>query len=391
MIRSFPAPASVLLAGLIPFLGTASAQAGVINAVYNSASDVPVTAPGNYSAAGLTVNFTLNFAPSVGTELALVKLTSFSAITTGSFANLPHGQPVTMIYNGQPFDFVANYYHGTGNDIVLEWAGTRPMAWGNNGNGQLGTNSTTQSNSPADVTSTGILAGKTIISLSAGRNHSVVLCSDGTVAAWGLNTDGQIGSAGSAQSTVPVLVSDLGVLATKRVIAVAAGETHSLALCSDGTVAAWGSNYRGQLGNMGPTTPTPGAVTASGVLSGKRVVAIAAGRGHSVALLSNGTVATWGYNFDGQLGNGGNSTSPVPVLVSTTGALSGKSVTAIAAGQNHCLALCSDGALVSWGGKQGWAAWQRHHDGKQCAGDSDDRRDFPGDPNGDSYHRRGRS
>jgi alpha-tubulin suppressor-like RCC1 family protein len=336
-----------LLSALLALCG--SAQAAVLNATFHSATTVPLAQLGSFNANGTTVNFTLNFAPPVGTDLTLVRLTSFSSATTGSFTNLPHGQAVTMIHNGQPYDFVVNYYGGTGNDIVLEWASTRPMAWGNNGNGQLGTNSTTQSNLPAGVVTTGVLAGKTIISLSAGRNHSLALCSDGTVAAWGLNANGQIGSNGGSQSTVPVLVSDLGVLATKRVIALAAGETHSLALCSDGTIAAWGSNANGQLGRSGGSTATPVAVSTSGVLSGKRVVAIAAGQRHSVALLSTGEVATWGYNFYGQLGDGGNDSKTVPVLVSTAGVLTGKSVAVIAAGSDHCLAICSDGTLASWG------------------------------------------
>lgn len=335
-----------LLSVLLALCG--SAQAAVLDATFHSATTVPLALAGNFNANGTTVNFTLNFAPSVGTDLTLVKLVSFSSATTGSFTNLPHGQAVTMIYNGQPYPFVANYYGGTGNDIVLEWASTQPMAWGNNGNGQLGTNNTTQSNLPANVTA-GVLTGKTMISLAAGRNHSLALCSDGTVAAWGLNADGQIGSAGGAQSTVPVIVSNLGVLSTKRVIAVAAGETHSLALCSDGTVAAWGSNANGQLGRSGGSTANPVAVSTSGVLSGKKVVAISAGKSHSVALLSTGEVATWGYNFYGQLGDGGNGSKTVPVLVDMTGVLTGKSVAVIAAGSDHCLAICSDGTLASWG------------------------------------------
>lgn len=336
-----------LLCGMLALCG--SAQAAVLNATFHSATTVPLAQLGNFNATGATVNFTLNFAPPVGTDLTLVRLVSFSSATTGSFTNLPHGQAVTMIFNGQPYDFVTNYYGGTGNDIVLEWASARPMAWGNNGNGQLGTNSTTQSNLPANVTTTGVLTGKTMISLSAGRNHSLALCSDGTVAAWGLNADGQIGANGGSQSTVPVLVSNLGVLATKRVIALAAGEAHSLALCSDGSVAAWGSNANGQLGRSGGSTANPVAVSTSSVLSGKRVVAIAAGQRHSVALLSTGEVTTWGYNFYGQLGDGGNGSKTVPVLVNMTGVLTGKSVAVIAAGSDHCLAICSDGTLASWG------------------------------------------
>ena len=337
-----------LLSVLVGLCG--GAEAAVLNATFHSATTVPVTQTGNFNATGTTVNFTLNFAPPVGTDLTLVRLTSFSSATTGSFTNLPHGQAVTMIYNGQPYDFVTNYYGGTGNDIVLEWATTRPMAWGNNGNGQLGTNSTMQINLPADVTTTGVLAGKTIISLAAGRNHSLALCSDGTVAAWGLNADGQIGPNGGTQINVPVVVPATRGLSGKRVISLAAGDTHSLALCSDGTVAAWGDNRWGQLGSGGISSDEPVAVSTSGALSGKRVVSIAAGADFSVALLSDGKVATWGYNSAGQLGKGTPNNLTTPGLVWFNGLVLGKTVTAIAAGKYHCLALCSDGTVASWGG-----------------------------------------
>jgi len=339
----------LLVPGVL-LLSLANAQAAILNAVYHSAADVPVTTAGDFTASGITVNFDLNFAPPVGTNLTVVRLTGLGTIN-GVLTNLAQGQAVTLGYGGQVYNFVANYYGGTGNDLVLQWANTRAMAWGNNGDGQLGNSSTMTSNLPVAVSTLGALSGKTIIALSAGRNHSLALCSDGTVAAWGLNSLGQIGSNGGSQSTVPVIVSTLGVLAAKRVIAVAAGEAHNLALCSDGTVAAWGYNANGQLGSGGiSTTATPSAVNTSGVLSGKRVVAIAAGQNHSVALLSDGTVAAWGYNFYGQLGDSGNATSTVPVLVNRDpGVLLGRTVTAIAAGQVHCLALCSDGTLASWG------------------------------------------
>ena len=171
------------------------------------------------------------------------------------------------------------------------------------------------------------------------------------MAAWGSNQDGQIGANGGAsQSSVPVIVSTLGALSTKRVVAIAAGASHSLALCADGTLAAWGRDSAGQLGTgVGGSTATPVAITTGGLLFGKSVVAIAAGQDHSMALLSNGTVATWGADGSGQLGNGAAGTSGVPVLVDASGVLLNKTVTAIAAGQLHCIALCSDGTLATWG------------------------------------------
>ncbi len=266
---------------------------GPLTAIYTTGNEVPRTANG-YNAAGNTVNFTLNYAPAAGTQLMVVKNTGTGFIS-GTFSNLAQGQAVVLSYNGVTYNFVANYYGGTGNDLVLVWKGTRAFAWGDNSAGQLGNNSTTTSRVPVAMDQTGVLAGKTVVTVAAGFWHSLALCSDGTVAAWGWNDYGQLGNNSTTDSPVPVAVTNSGVLAGKTVVAVAAGDRHSLALCSDGTVAAWGSNSDGRLGNnSGADSLVPVAVDRSGVLAGKTVVAIAAGYLHSVALCSDGTVAAWG-------------------------------------------------------------------------------------------------
>jgi len=129
----------------------------------------------------------------------------------------------------------------------------------------------------------------------------LALCSDGTVAAWGANDNGELGDNTTTERHVPVEVnkaSGVSALFGKRVVAIAAGSTHSLALCSDGTVAAWGFNGSGALGDNTTTDRhSPVAVNrAPGVsaLYGKTVVAIAAGWAYSLALCSDGTVAAWG-------------------------------------------------------------------------------------------------
>ncbi len=169
----------------------------------------------------------------------------------------------------------------SGREICL-WAGvsTTPANSGNNG--------PTQSNVPVAITSSGALAGKTVISIAAGGSHSLALCSDGTLAAWGSNSSGQLGNIGPTQSNVPVAISSFGALAGKIVISIAAGYSHSLALCSDGTVATWGDNYYGQLGNNSTTSSSnvPVAITSSGALAGKTVISIAAGGLHSLAQVS---------------------------------------------------------------------------------------------------------
>jgi alpha-tubulin suppressor-like RCC1 family protein len=127
-----------------------------------------------------------------------------------------------------------------------------------------------------------------------------------------------------------------------RIVAIARGGYHSLALRRDGTVWAWGDNTQGELGD-GTTISRPAPVRVAG-LSG--IVAIAGGLKHNMAVKKDGTVWVWGYNVEGEVGAG--ATSPfvnVPVRVK---GLTG--VAAIAAGNNVCLAATKDGALWAWGG-----------------------------------------
>ena len=225
-------------------------------------------------------------------------------------------------------------------------------AWGINSNGQLGNNSTSQSNIPVSVTQSDVLAGKTVVSVAAGYCHSLALCSDGTLVAWGQNSSGHLGNGSTEDSWVPALVTQTGVLAGKSVVAVAAGQSHSLALCSDGTVAAWGDNSSGQLGNNSTTqSSVPVLVTQTGVLATKAVVSVAAGYTHSIAVCSDGTVAAWGDNSSGELGNNSKTQSNVPVMVTQSSGylLYGQTVVSVVAGYNFNLALCSNGMVTAWG------------------------------------------
>jgi alpha-tubulin suppressor-like RCC1 family protein len=346
---------AIALAALSLVSGVASAA--TVNATWNSAVYVPVTASG-YTATGNSVSFTLNFAPATGTELMVVKNTAVPFIS-GTFDNLTNGQAVVLSYGGTTYNFVANYYGGTGNDLVLVWANNRPLGWGANEAGQLGDNSLTQRPLPVPVTATGVLAGKTVVSLAVGGYHSLALCSDGTVAGWGDNSHGELGTNTPISTVVPVAVSTVeGVSALygKKVVAIAAGWAHSLALCSDGTVAAWGYNDLGALGNNTTnSSAVPVAVDVTpgvSALAGKTVVAVSAGTYHSLALCSDGTVAAWGHNGNGQIGDASGTTRLAPVAVNTdvgSSALAGKTVVALAAGGYHSLALCSDGTVAGWG------------------------------------------
>ncbi|MEX2238955.1 MAG: RCC1 repeat-containing protein, partial [Dehalococcoidia bacterium] len=208
------------------------------------------------------------------------------------------------------------------------------MSWGSDTSGQLGNGATT-GNQAAPVAVSGLSGVKAV---AAGFRHSLALLSDGTVMSWGADTSGQLGNgATTGDQASPVAVSGLS-----SVKAVAGGASHTLALLSDGTVMSWGNDGNGQLGN-GATTGDQAAPVAVSGLSGVR--AIAAGIYHSLALLSDGTVMSWGADTSGQLGNGattGNQAAPVAVS-----GLSG--VKAIAGGGTHSLARLSNGTVMSWG------------------------------------------
>jgi alpha-tubulin suppressor-like RCC1 family protein len=120
---------------------------------------------------------------------------------------------------------------------------------------------------------------------AGGSYHTLSICGDSTVMAWGRNNFGQLGNGTNTGSNIPVKVSSLA-----GIIAVSGGWDHSLALKSDSTVWAWGNNMYGQLGDASNTARKT-AVKVSGL---KNIVAIASGVYHSLALKDDGTVWAWG-------------------------------------------------------------------------------------------------
>ncbi|WP_437592024.1 RCC1 domain-containing protein [Sorangium sp. So ce1000] len=177
------------------------------------------------------------------------------------------------------------------------------------------------------------------VTLAAGSAHSLAVRSDGTIWGWGDNGDYQV----SVYQKAGVYGDPFFVQELSGVTDVAAGYGHSLALLADGTVRAWGTNYGGQLGT---TTTIPDLVVVPGL---DKVIDVAAGRYHSMALRSDGTVWTWGDSSSGQLGDGtvGWRATPAPVPGLSN-------VVAIAAGDIHALAVLADGTVWAWGeGSQG--------------------------------------
>jgi len=228
--------------------------------------------------------------------------------------------------------------------------------WGANASGQLGNNLNTGSSVPVPVSGiTGADEASTAVSISAGGNHSCALMRDGKVLCWGSNNLGQLGDDSTTDRAAPVQVYGItGLTAESIAVGVTTGFTHSCALMENGTVACWGNNQQGQLGNgnnSDRSVPVPVSVI-TGLTSALTAVSVSSGIYHSCALMQNGTAECWGYNWDGELGNNSTTDSSVPVQVSDSainGLTTATTAVSVSAGGNHSCALMTDGTAACWG------------------------------------------
>ena len=224
---------------------------------------------------------------------------------------------------------------------------TAVYAWGDNSHGQIGDGSTVDSATPVRLTLPG---GVTPTAVSEGYRTSLALGSNGSVYAWGDNSDGQLGNGSTTDSPTPVRVLLPG---GERAIAVSEGNQTSLALGRNGIVYAWGDNTDGQLGDG--TTTGPGTCAGSPCSTkpvavklprGAAAAAVSEGNRTSLALGRNGIVYAWGDNTDGQLGYGTTSNSSTPVRVKLP---SDASAAAVSEGAATSLARTRNGRIYAWG------------------------------------------
>ncbi len=230
-------------------------------------------------------------------------------------------------------------------------------SWGTtNANGALGNGGTTAQPRPNPVLDGAGNAFTGVAQVTMGNQFSVARRSDGTVWAWGLNQFGLLGDGtGQSPSTVsfvPVQVIDDNSVPLDNVTAIAAGQAHTLALRSDGTVWAWGLSHNGQLGNGTLTFSnravrvevTPGVALTD-------VVAIATGLQRSFAVRSDGTVWGWGRSQFGRLCQvtGTTMVRPTQILSNGAGSAALSGVSRVAGGTDHTAFLKTDGSVWSCG------------------------------------------
>lgn len=244
---------------------------------------------------------------------------------------------------------------GVSSNLALTNSGDTVLAWGINNFGQIGDGTTGIKPFPVRVKGlNGIGYLQNIKQIATGNYSSYALTEDEKVLNWGCNESGQLGNGTFSTNVVyPDYVLKSTGDTLKNVKFISAGGIFCLALLCDGTVWAWGSNGGGELGQNN-TTNSAYAVqvknsSGTGYLS--NIKKIEAGDNYGFALSNTDTLWCWGTNNAGELGIG--SVGSVFILptytrnASGTGQLAG--VIDVAAGQGHTLALLSDNTVVSWG------------------------------------------
>ncbi|MFY9227989.1 MAG: prepilin-type N-terminal cleavage/methylation domain-containing protein [Candidatus Microsaccharimonas sp.] len=241
---------------------------------------------------------------------------------------------------------------GSGHNCAIS-RGNTAYCWGDNTYGQLGNGTTTDSSVPVAVSTAGVLSGKTIKSLRLGYRHTCAIASDDKAYCWGYGTRGQLGNGSIVSSSIPVAVSTAGVLSGKTIKSLVAGFDYTCALALDSKVYCWGYGTLGQLGNGSTANSSiPVAVSTAGVLSGKTVKSLENGYNSgdtNCVIASDDMPYCWGTNSFGILGNGTTTNSSVPVAVSTSGVLSGKTIKSLDVDTETACAIASDDNLYCWG------------------------------------------
>jgi alpha-tubulin suppressor-like RCC1 family protein len=264
----------------------------------------------------------------------------FGQLGIGSVVEAREPQEVLLAGSYPDWDFVsAGYYHTC---AIHRHGGL--ACWGANDRGQLGNGTTEGQLEPTVVTGLSSRATR----VSTGRSHTCAVLDDGDVQCWGDDASGQIGNDTVTGGYTDVPMDVVGL--SGEALAVSLGFLHSCALLSGGEVMCWGDNTEGQLGigTTGTGGSTPVAVTLTAAASTKAAPSasnLSSGENHTCVLLVDGRIDCWGAGDSGQLGNGTGDNQPLPVDV--TGLAAG--ATAVSCGLAHSCALFETGTVHCWG------------------------------------------
>jgi len=316
----------------------------------------------------ITSNFSLNIGETI-TETSLGFYHSSAITSEGrifTWGDNYHGKlgDGTATDRYAPTEITSNFSYNTGETITEVSLGSshssaitskgRIFTWGYNFYGQLGDGTNINKDIPTEITSKfNLNTGETITSVSLGSNYSSAITSEGRIFTWGYGVYGQIGDGTTANRYTPIeITSNFGLDVGETITSASLGSNHSSAISSEGRIFIWGSNAFGQIGD-GTTTDRYIPIEITGNFSlnvGETITGVSLGSNHSSAITSEGKIFIWGFNSDGQLGDGTTTNRDTPTEITSNFTLyTGETITTVSLGYAHSSAITSEGRIFTWG------------------------------------------
>ena len=322
---------------------TVTAVSGATNGTVTlAAGTVTFTPAANFAG---TASFTYTVSDGAATDTGLVTITVTAA---GAIAQLVGGN---------------SHMCAVANDGAVK-------CWGLNAYGNLGLGDTDRRGDQpnemgADLPEVDLGTGRTTVTLAAGGEHNCALLDNNTVKCWGYNSAGQLGLGftasrgnGPGQMGDDLPAVELGT--GRTAIQLEGGAEHTCAVLDNGALKCWGGSDNGQLGLGSTSNRGDGAgemgdnLPAVSLGTGRTAVQVAAGGGHTCALLDNNTVKCWGRNDRGQLGvgdtaNRGDAPGEMGDNLPAVSLGTGLTVDSLVMGELHSCALFTNGTVKCWG------------------------------------------
>ena len=205
---------------------------------------------------------------------------------------------------------------GGAHSVALSEAG-HVFTWGLGWHGQLGHNDRENQRAPRQV-DPGRFGDEKVIFVGGGGFHTVAVTARGRLYTWGYGGAGELGHGDTDRRMVPRLVG-AGAFGGSAVVMAACGHMHTLVVTHDGALWACGRGLNGELGLNDDGPRHVFERVGTGEFAGAKIVAAAAGYSHSAAVTEDGALWTWGQNVDGQLGLGDRQRRLVPTQVAMAG------------------------------------------------------------------------
>lgn len=257
--------------------------------------------------------------------------------------------------------------HTQTHQVILTESG-QVFTWGANNNGQLGTGDNDDRDTPFNITDRFNSGGDKIVQVSTKGDFNIALTQSGQVYTWGNNYCGQLGNGDtgpcvgdkghatpdvSKYVNVPInITSQFGLPAGRQIVFVKAGWRQAFAIDSENNLYAWGANYYSQLG-LGITDKSvskPAIVNFDSIGGIDGQIIDLATDSHTLVLTDTGHVYAWGYNYNGQLGNGDSgSTADSNRPIDITDRFNGEKIIQVEASSNGSIVLTDGGEIYAWG------------------------------------------